>query len=144
MNVSKVNFVRSWEGSSFMEEKQNLPWLLNTGSSVILNGRKTWTVYLVDRFLWQSDLAVVQTEPCTNSKKNSMFWPQYYQCFDSDDRELVFYSELNYDFVIVNTWQSSRKCFPLLPVLRCVLIGGVDNSSSVGKWEGLVCRFQDI
>lgn len=65
----------SLEGSSLVEEEQNLPCLLNTGSSVILRGRKMWTVYLVEKFLWQSDLALVQIELYTNSKKIACILP---------------------------------------------------------------------
>lgn len=58
-----------------MEEKQNLPCLLNTGSSVILSGGKIRSVYLVDKFLWQSDLALVQIKRYTNSKKIACIMP---------------------------------------------------------------------
>lgn len=34
-----------------------------------------WTVYLVDKFHWQSDLALVQIECYTNSKKIARILP---------------------------------------------------------------------
>lgn len=57
-----------------MEEEQNLPCLLNTGSLVILRGRKM-PVYLIEKFLCQSNLALVQIELYTNSKKIACILP---------------------------------------------------------------------